>query len=424
MKEELLYFIWHLQYFDKQALSTTEGHTLAVMTPGMRNKHSGPDFDQARLHLDGMEWVGSVEIHVNASEWDAHGHQHDAAYNRVVLHVVWRNDRTVCRQDGTLMPTLELQHRVDALTLQNYRRLVFEPLAQQEIPCASHLSHVDRLTKLSMLEKTAVLRLDRKAKEIEERLKKNRGEWTTTAYQTLVKSMGFRVNSAAFEQLSSAAPLSLIRRYHHSPDTLAALLLGQAGLMDHEDWPSAWPETYRFLQAKHQLADGALVRSQWRFFRTRPANFPTVRVVQLARLLVACSGDLAVLFEQLPTDQHVGIFQNSGKDLFRGVPTIGVESIYKILINAVVPYQFAYGNFFGEQRWKDHAVSLLQALPPEKNQLVSKYRKYGYDLASALDTQAVLELHHSFCEQKRCLSCAVGASIVKSNKLFVTSAPH
>ena len=424
MKEELLYFVWQLQYIDKQSITTTNGEPLHVLSPGVRNEHSGPDFEQSRLQLGGIEWFGSVEIHVNASDWNAHGHQRDEAYNRVVLHVVWHEDRTVYRQDGTTMPTLALKGLVPNSILQNYRHLVFESSARQAIPCVSRLPHVDEITKLSMLEQTAVLRLERKSQEIAERLKKNRGDWTTTAYQTLVKSFGFRVNTESFEQLSYAVPRSLVSRYQHDFDSLVALLLGQAGLLDDEDWPTTWQETYDFLRTKHQLTKSALLRSQWRFFRTRPANFPTVRIVQLARILAAHPGDVTQFFACLPWEHHCALLGVTNEKWSDSIPAIGRESIHTLLINAVVPYQFAYGNFVREQPWKDHALSLLQALPPEKNQLVSKYRKYGFSLKSAFDTQAVLELHHSFCDKKRCLSCTVGSSIVKNNKIVVTSASY
>ena len=424
MKEELLYFIWQLQYFDKRSIKTTHGEPLQVLAQGTRNEHSGPDFDQARLYVGGIEWVGSVEIHVDASDWNTHGHQHDEAYNRVVLHVVWRENQTVYRQDGTPIPTLTLKGLVSENILQNYRHLVFEASARQAIPCASQLPYVDDITKLSMVEKAAVLRLARKSQEIETRLKKNRGDWSITAYQMLVKSFGFQVNADSFEQLSYAVPLALVTRYQRDVGALVALLLGQAGLLDDKGWPGAWRETYQFLRAKHRLSGSALARSQWRFFRTRPANFPTVRTIQLARLLASHPGDITRLFACLPPEQHVALFKGAGKEPLATIPAMGEESIHTLVINAVVPYQFAYGNFFGEQRWKDHALSLLQALPSEKNQLVNKYRRYGYPLKSAFDTQGVLELHHSFCEKKQCLSCAIGGSIVKNNKLVVTSAPH
>lgn len=424
MREELLYFVWHLQYFDKQTITTTLGQSLNIVAPGTRNAHAGPDFNNARLHYDGIEWVGSVEIHVHASDWNTHGHQHDPAYNQVILHVVWNDDKIVYRQDGTPMPTLVLNNRVTTSVLQNYRQLVFQSSEQRDIPCASALRQVDDLKKVSMLEKAAALRLERKSEEVLGSLEKNQGDWSATAYQTLVRSFGFRVNTAPFEQLSQALPLALVTKYQADFHSLAALLLGQAGLIDQKDWPDHWRETYQFLQAKHQLNGSALLRSQWRFFRTRPANFPTVRIVQLAALLHAHPSDLTQFFASVPLENYYALFDRSSQQLPDYVPAIGRESIHKILINAVVPYQFAYGNFFRQQATKDHALSLLQSLPAEKNQMVSKYRKYGYPIKTALDTQGALELYHSFCEKRRCLSCTIGESIIKNDELFVTSQSH
>ncbi len=421
MREELLYFVWLLQYFSKQAITTEEGQALTIVHPGVRNTSSGPDFANARVQLADMEWVGSVEIHLNASDWDAHGHQRDPAYNGVILHVVWHADRVVYRQDGTPMPTLVLENRVAPSVIDNYRQLVFHAPDQQDIACAPLLSEVNEIQKLTMLDKTAALRLERKSQEIIDRLDKNQGDWSVTAYQTLFQSFGFRVNQAPFEQLSRAVPPSLLAKYQHDFTSVVALLLGQADLLENEGWPNQWQETYEFLRIKHQLEGSALARSQWRFFRTRPANFPTVRLVQLAAILVEYRNGLAPLFEPELIPKHCALIKETQRKLPESTPPIGRESVHKILINAVIPYQFAYGSFYKEQSRRDHALTLLQALPAESNRLVSKYRSYGYPLTSALDTQAVLELHHSFCKPKRCLSCAIGGSIVKTDDLFVTA---
>ena len=424
MKEELLYFIWQLQYFDKQSLITTDYQPLQILSQGIRNEHSGPDFEQARIRLEPMEWIGSVEIHVRASDWDAHGHQHDEAYNRVVLHVVWQQDKKVLRQDGTLIPTLTLSNRVSAKVLQVYERLIFTPPAQQDIACAFHLPRVNNLVKLSMLEKTAVARLERKSQEILNRLKSNRGDWGETAYQTLFRSFGFRVNTDPLEQLSQSLPRSLVAHYQYNFTNLVALLLGQAGLLHEKDIPVEWQQQYKFLQKKHPLDPPALSRSQWRFFRTRPANFPTVRIIQLAKVLATYAANLSPLFRGQTLPEYYALFDTAARKYQDPTPVLGRESMHQILINAVIPYQFAYGMYLHEQPWKDQALSLLQAIPAEKNQVVSKYRKYGYSVATAFDTQAVLELHHQFCQPKKCLSCTIGGSIVKNSKIFVTSVSH
>ena len=421
MREELLYFVWQLQKYDQHALATTGGQPLTILAPGVRNAHSGPDFANARLRVDHIEWFGSVEIHIRSSDWNAHRHQYDEAYNRVVLHVVWEDDCVVYREDGTTMPTLQLKNRVALRVLQNYQQLTFQDIGHQAIPCAPLLSRIESVNKVAMLERAGVLRLERKSKEVLQLLEKQHGDWSVTAYQTLLRSFGFRVNAAPFEQLSYALPLSLIVKYQHQFDSLVALLLGQAGLLSEEDWPERWLEAYRFLGMKHQLQKNALSRSQWKFFRTRPANFPTVRIVQLAALLASCEGDITPLFEVRSVEEYHRLFKQGSRWLPATVSALGQSSIDKLIINAIVPYRFAYGMFFGRQEDKDQAVELLVALPGEKNQLVNKYGRYGFARQSAFDTQAILELDHSFCQPRQCLSCSIGSRIVKDQEMFVTS---
>jgi hypothetical protein len=322
------------------------------------------------------------------------------------------------------MPTLVLENRVNPSIIDNYRQLVFHAPDHQDIACAPLLPNVNELHKLTMLDKTAVLRLERKSKEIVGRVDRNRGDWLVTAYQVLFQSFGFRANQAPFEQLSRVAPLSLVAKYQSDFTSVVAILLGQAGFLEDEGWSDEWINAYEFLRIKHQLSGNALARSQWRFFRTRPANFPTVRIVQLAAVLVGFHQNLLALFESESASEQCALVKQTQRLLPESVPPIGKESVHKILINAVVPYQFAYGSYFREQSRKDQALTLLQSLPAENNSLVKKYRSYNYPIGSALDTQAVLELHHSFCKPKQCLSCAIGSSIIKTDKMFVTSGPH
>jgi hypothetical protein len=94
-------------------LKTIEGDEVRVFHPGNYNSNAGPDFLESKIKIGALEWIGSVEIHIKSSDYNNHQHQVDQAYNNVVLHVVWHNDKEVRREDGTIMPTIELRARVD-----------------------------------------------------------------------------------------------------------------------------------------------------------------------------------------------------------------------------------------------------------------------------------------------------------------------
>ena len=86
------------------------------MKAGIWNSDEGPDFVRAEIIIDGQLLVGDIEIHVDSSDWYAHEHHLNPSYNRVVLHVVYRNDDINLRtrlQDGQRIPTLELLNRLN-----------------------------------------------------------------------------------------------------------------------------------------------------------------------------------------------------------------------------------------------------------------------------------------------------------------------
>ncbi|MEZ4758308.1 MAG: DUF2851 family protein [Flavobacteriales bacterium] len=117
----------------------------------------------ARIRIAGQEWAGAVEVHVRAGEWHAHGHQHDPAYDGVVLHVVHQGDRPVRTSAGRLLPTVELGPRIPEERLAGaYRR---PGRARSWVPCGE-LHRTDRHRNTSWLERLAVERLERRSLDI------------------------------------------------------------------------------------------------------------------------------------------------------------------------------------------------------------------------------------------------------------------
>ena len=94
MTERLLQYIWQFQYFNHNDLVTDEGESLQIIHPGSLNTNQGPDFTDAKIKIENTVWAGSIEIHINTSDWKNHKHSDDKNYKNVILHVVWQHDTT------------------------------------------------------------------------------------------------------------------------------------------------------------------------------------------------------------------------------------------------------------------------------------------------------------------------------------------
>ncbi|AKQ46354.1 hypothetical protein TH63_13130 [Rufibacter radiotolerans] len=427
MKEDFLHYVWQYQYFLKDNLRTTAGEEIVVRTPGLYNRSdAGPDFSNARILLGDTEWVGSVELHLLTSDWQRHRHQQDAKYNQVVLHVVWEEDESVQREEGTLMPTLELKGRVDLSLQAQYQELLW---SQEEIPCAAQVPRVDSIYKSAMMEKTLLERLQLKADLVQERLTQTRQDWESTVYQTMAAGFGFKINQQGFSQLTQVLPLSLINRYRHVPKQLEALVFGQAGLLVSLEEQVAYlqelEKEHQYLTQKHSLS-APLPQSAWNYLRLRPANFPAIRVGQwLAVLqahhhlwadLVACDNleDYFTYFRQSPPaywQEHYAPGRTSAQLYQR----IGDDSIQGLLINVVAPLLVAYSRLQGNDGYQEKAVTLLERLVKEQNKITRIYTGLGFPHTCAADSQALLGLYQNYCAPKKCLHCSIGHRLLKQN---------
>ncbi len=429
MQESFLAYVWQFQYFDKHQLAATSGESLQVIVPGRRNTDSGADFAEASLLIDGVRWFGAVELHLRTSDWLRHAHEQDRAYDQVVLHVVWQHDlpptdARIRRGDGTPIPVLALQGRVDPLLVEKFHLLQANP---SDIACAPQWAQVRPVTALSMLDKSLIRRLERKAGEITGLLALNKGDWEETAYQALAKNFGFKVNSEAFLRLAQALPFKILRKYADNLLATEALLLGQAGWLEAsfaDQHLRALQVEHRFLAHKYELIPAQLKTHEWKLLRMRPANFPTVRLAQFAALIHQCknlfapfmaSEDFAQLGQLLAVDQsdywqHHYLPDQPSPTTVAG---LGQSSIENIVINTIVPLLVAYSMQKDEPKYMERAMHFLEQLPAETNNITKKWRILGLPIRHASDSQAVIELFNQFCTPKRCLDCNIGASLVR-----------
>jgi len=431
MREDFLHYVWQHQYFDKVDLRTAAGEEIQVLKPGHRNADAGPDFLNARLRLGEVEWNGAVEIHLRASDWLRHHHQTDPKYDQVVLHVVGSHDADVARTNGSLIPALALQTRLSPGLLARYQALVEAP-ATAPLPCAPLLNLVPEITKTMMAERALLERVERKADAIMELHQHLGQDWEATAYHALMAAFGFQKNSEPLARLAKALPLAVLRRHRHDQRQLEALLFGQAGFLAENDETATdsyiqdLRQEHDFLRHKYSLGAAALAVHDWNYLRLRPANFPPVRLGQLAGLLHA----RPALFDALLTAQSVAalteFFQAPVPEYWRThfrpgrpgkVPGLGKTSINLLITNVVVPLRVAYARYVGQPAVVESSVALLGELPAEHNQFTDVYEALGFTHRTAADSQGLLALHKTYCTPRRCLHCAIGSRLVQQPRI-------
>jgi len=429
VQEDFLHYVWQHQYFDKTDLRTTAGEWVTVLKPGLHNHDAGPDFLTARLQLGEVEWNGAVEIHLRASDWRRHQHQHDAKYDQVVLHVVLHADEPVRRTNGSEVPALVLDGRLAPELLARYQQLL---AAQPEtLPCAALLPQVPAIVQTMMMERALLERVEQKAAALTTLHQHLGSDWEAVAYHAILGAFGFKKNTEPLQRLAKALPLAVVRRHRHDRRQLEALLFGQAGFLAdteevaHDLFIADLRTEYQFLAHKYQLAPAALSPHDWNFLRLRPANFPPVRLAQLAAVLHARPS----LFDALLTAQDALTLEQffaapvsaywqghyrpgrSGK-----VPALGRSSAQLLIINVVVPLRVAYAYHTGQPELVEQAVELLAQLPAERNSLTDPYGLLGFAYRTAADSQGLLALHHGYCAPRQCLHCAIGSRALRQNQ--------
>lgn len=422
IKEDLIHYIWKTKRLDYSKLNTTRGEELIIKKWGFHNHHSGPDFSNGQISIDGMTWAGNIEMHVKSSDWHKHGHTSDPAYDNVILHVVWDHDQEILDKNNEAIPTLDLSEYVDATLMDNYHELM---LNQYRIPCEKLLSKVDLSHMNLWLNKVLVERISNKSAYLESLLEQTHNDWNQVFFIALCRYLGTKVNAEPMEQLARSFDLSIIWKNKDQLSNIEALLFGQAGMLidsNGDDYYLSLRNTYQHLSTKYQLQNIDPVA--WKFARMRPANFPTIRIAQLAKLFVSHDGIFAKLLAAKniseinnllkinPSEYWDNHYRFNKESIFKEKP-IGDNLVQIIIINVVVPLLFLYGKKHDDIEYQDKAIALLENVKAENNKITRLWKELGIKADSAYFSQALIQLKINYCDHKKCMTCQVGNMIMR-----------
>ena len=418
--EQLLHYVWKHKIFPLKELKTTTGQQVEVIDTGLANTDAGPDFFNAKLKLDGVLWIGNIEIHERSSDWFKHGHHADAGYNSVILHIASEIDMEISRSNGERIPQIQLICPEAVRT--NYKELLE---TDSYPPCYRIIPSLSPFTAHSWMTALQMERFEQKATLLNERLKRCQGNWEDAFFITLARNFGFGLNGDAFETWAHRLPFRAVDKHRNDLFQIEAIFFGQAGILEDSDGDGYYlrlKKEYTYLQHKFGLIP--MDASLWRFLRLRPANFPHIRIAQLACLYHRAYGLLSRIME---TETLQGV-----RDILKGgtseywlthytfggsspsrPKTLSNTSLDLLIINTVVTFLYAYGLHKGNRVLCARAGSFLEELKAENNYITRMWEQCGMKASNAADSQALIQLKKEYCDKKKCLYCRIGYEYLK-----------
>jgi hypothetical protein len=493
--ERFLRQLWKHQLFEKNNLQTSDGRTVEVLSPGRLNPDSGPDFLDARLRIAGVLYSGNVELHRAADDWTGHGHQRDPLYNGVVLHVVLHAppacvvQRTKNRRG---IPLLVLERHLRSSYHHLWGAMIERERAERtfELPCAGNASSVDGETIKQWLSRLALERVELKIRRFDERLKElvteerfriaepqsryddppfglNPDElpppvpvfsqrdftklvlWEQILYEGVLQGLGYSKNQDAMLKLARNLQLITLRRSitgKHDEEAVSlaeALLFHASGLLSSPmtafDEPSREQvRRYRALVKEiHPVYLGeTLHRTEWKFFRLRPENFPTVRIAGAARIFARLTRQ--EMFREIIRDlKNESLSSPAAYRAVRALLLVPAEGYWSehyrfgeksttvirqligssraddIIVNTIIPVCLLYARIFRDGALRRRVLSLFEqspAAPPNAilSSMEPHLRKHSVVVDGAFLQQGVIQLYKQYCTEQRCSECSFG----------------
>ena len=206
----------------------------------------------------------------------------------------------------------------------------------------------------------------------------------------------------------------------YTPDLVEAMLIGASGLLDNyrdDAYTRSLKQDFDYFSRKYEIAP--MTGAEWNLRDIRPANHPLLRIAQLAAFLASNDFLIDRLVECRTAEEVRRLFSAEASDYWytHYIPATPTRELPKRIgrmksdllgINLVSLIQYAYGAYNGNERLRERAFALLEAIPAEENRFMRRWRLYDLHPANAFQSQALLQLATEYCDRRRCAECPVG----------------
>ncbi len=440
---------WERRPEDCRDLLTASGEPVRIVSRGIPNYDSGPDFRGALIRIGGILFRGDVELHVHAGDWVAHRHHRDARYNSVILHVACRaGSIPAVTASGRELPLLLLPAPGQTTGPGAAFPLLPSP-EPPDVSCRPPRSRHGRAV-VRRLSRLGMERMGRKVLRLGHRLSDLLAEvaaggegareasWEQLLYEGILEGLGYSKNRAPFLRLARVLELAELRRIGlHDREGVLAALFGGAGLLppvrfveeaESRRYVRRLRRRWKELQAGLRIP--VMHETEWKFFRLRPANLPTARLASCAFLLPRLfdpggPGEILSLFCGSEDSCGARLLRLRERFLFRpdefwarhlyfGAPqhpcgiALGRHRVDDIIVNTVLPWLLLYAGRFSRSDIEHNALLAYRTFGPlQRNRITWQVERSltHFPLAAALLHQGALEWVGRFCRRHRCEVC-------------------
>ncbi|MDQ3193719.1 MAG: DUF2851 family protein [Bacteroidota bacterium] len=452
LNESFICRIWEEQtgYSD---LKTSRGEIVDVIDYGKKNCDAGPDYKDARVRIGNVTYTGSIEIHRSLDDWYLHNHEGDNKYNDLILHVVFYGDdlfedknKNIKVKKSRNIPTVILSDFLNSSIHDIWKRIINNPSPEFKLPCFPQNRSVPDVIVADWLQTLSGDRLVYKSERIQSRLNEITTDicgkifWDQVLFEFICEALGFSKNKEQFLKLSKRIELDKIKKLKINTDETDSIIFGLsgflAGIRFKDSYVSELKNNWSTIGAK--LQKEIMDRSEWNFFRLRPANFPTRRLAYASALLNEILYNdffksVIKIFEEsedvsknlqkalkIEISEYWRIHYDFGKESKLSYKTIGQERIKDITTNVLLPIVYLYSlifdkinlqnrleYFYSKEKQKSGSNEVTRVM---ENQINVK----TYSLA---DEQALMQLHNFYCIRGKCNECGIGKIVFANDKV-------
>jgi len=487
ISEEELQNIWKKQSFTS-ALKTQSGDIVTALNLGEHNNTaSGPDFKNARLRIGNLVYVGDIEIDSDYNNWKTHGHNIDIKYNKVILHISLTNKNNqhyIYTKDGRKVPTLTLGKFVKKEVFEkvNTTIQINNENKTDFIRCNSISESVEMEIKKGFISKLGIERFSKKCDRIYQRLKelsylselklneptvkyslhpefakkefssndfKDKKLWQQLLYELLFESLGYTQNKEIMLKLARSINLNFIFE-NTKPNNfieLESLFFNVSGLLPEvKNLPKEEASDYTKKLSEEWERIGKLYDSEkfsetdWHFFRLRPQNFPTIRImggvqyvnmilyqnfigviickieeINNPKILVNSIRSMLIVKSEGYWKKHY-IFDQPSKNEIKYF--VGLLRANEIIVNIILPFFMVYFDTFGKKDLSKKIMWLYNIFEQKDDNKITREVANCLNINSLLNNtiyaQGMIELYQNYCTKNKCLECEIGKIVFKA----------